>query len=93
MSVSPEIDYFEAVSKSDMMRVVLALATEIYAMRDRQNFWRIFWQKTVQTSPDWMNLSKQLPMMNIGLRNAMNLLLGFSQPWRHPLPVAKSKLE
>ena len=36
MSVSPEIDYFEAVSKSDMMRVVLALATEVYAMRDRQ---------------------------------------------------------
>ena len=36
MSASPEIDYFEAVSKSDMMRVVLALATEVYAMRDRQ---------------------------------------------------------
>ena len=36
MSVSPEIDYFETVSKSDMMRVVLALATEVYAMRDRQ---------------------------------------------------------
>ena len=29
MSVSPEIDYFEAVSKSDMMRVVLALETEL----------------------------------------------------------------
>jgi hypothetical protein len=30
-------DYFSNVSKSDMMRVVLALATEVYAMRDRQN--------------------------------------------------------
>ena len=29
-------DYFSNVSKSDMMRVVLALATEVYAMRDRQ---------------------------------------------------------
>ncbi len=29
-------DYFASVSKSDMMRVVLALATEVYAMRDRQ---------------------------------------------------------
>ena len=31
-----ETDYFDSVSKSDMMRVVLALATEIYALRDRQ---------------------------------------------------------
>ncbi len=29
-------DYFSNVSKSDIMRVVLALATEVYAMRDRQ---------------------------------------------------------
>ena len=29
-------DYFSNVSKSDMMRIVLALATEVYAMRDRQ---------------------------------------------------------
>ena len=29
-------DYFSDVSKSDMMRVVLALTTEVYAMRDRQ---------------------------------------------------------
>ena len=50
MSVSPEIDYFEAVSKSDMMRVVLALATEVYAMRDRQKLRRIFWQKRCDLS-------------------------------------------
>ncbi len=31
-----QTDYFDSVSKSDMMRVVLALATEIYALRDRQ---------------------------------------------------------
>ena len=28
-------DYFTDVSKSDMMRVVLALATEVFEMRDR----------------------------------------------------------
>ena len=33
MSVSPEIDYFEAVSKSDMMRVVLALAVSYTHLR------------------------------------------------------------
>ncbi len=36
MAASPATDYFDSVSKSDMMRVVLALATEVYAMRDRQ---------------------------------------------------------
>lgn len=36
MAASPARDYFDSVSKSDMMRVVLALATEVYAMRDRQ---------------------------------------------------------
>ena len=30
-------DYFADVSKSDMMRVILALATEVYSMRDRQD--------------------------------------------------------
>ncbi len=30
-------DYFADVSKSDIMRVILALATEMYEMRDRQN--------------------------------------------------------
>lgn len=29
-------DYFSDVAKTDMMRVIVALATEVYAMRDRQ---------------------------------------------------------
>ena len=29
-------DYFASVSKTDMMRVLFALATEVYALRDRQ---------------------------------------------------------
>ena len=29
-------DYFSDVAKTDMMRVIVALTTEVYAMRDRQ---------------------------------------------------------
>lgn len=29
-------DYFASVAKTDMMRVLFALATEVYALRDRQ---------------------------------------------------------
>lgn len=33
--MATEHDYFEDISKSDLMRVVVALATEVYALQDR----------------------------------------------------------
>jgi len=39
MATTPQLkagDYFASVSKTDMMRVLFALATEVYALRDRQ---------------------------------------------------------
>ena len=34
--MAAETDYFADVSKTDLMRVVVALATEVFEMRDRQ---------------------------------------------------------
>ncbi len=35
MSVAPSADYFAALSSTDLMRVVIALSTEVYALTDR----------------------------------------------------------